>query len=61
MQHSIQLDTESRRALEYLKRLPGGFNLSRWVRDALILEAETRGMERTLIWNTVKSLIKGEE
>lgn len=42
---SIWLTGDAIEALEYLQSLPGGFNLSRYVRDALIALAQQRGWE----------------
>lgn len=40
---SIYLREEAVRAYEYLKRQPGGFNLSSLVRDILVKVAKQRG------------------
>ncbi len=40
---SVWLPDEAERALAFLRSLPGGFNFSRWLRDALVELARKRG------------------
>ena len=42
---SVWLDAEAREALEYLQGMPGGFNLSKYVRYWLVMLAKEQGME----------------